>query len=293
MAKERNTDAGKEHREGANVVRLYSESEVTRLVDVNARQLGQWMKRGWIKPARNDGGVLCFDYQQVMGLRRLAQLLKAGATTRRLARSLRQIAIRLPGEGEPLLQLSCLSFSGMILSRTPSGHLMEPHGQLLFDFDETTNEGTVSFLSDSHEADYETSFDGAIALESAGQLLPAAEIYERLLARWPEEAGLWFNYGNVLYALDRASEAEKAFSSAVALDGSSAEAWNNLGAVRIDLGAWDDAERALRRATALAPHNADARENLAELRVLRRRSERKLRSVPPHMHATCPQSSGT
>ena len=294
MAKERISNAGKDQGESSNVVRLYSLAEVTKLVGVSARQLTQWMKRGWITPARTDGGVASFDYRQVMALRRLAQLVKAGATTRRLAKSLRQIAVRLPGTNEPLLQLSCLSSSGVILSRSANGQLMEPHGQLLFDFDETTEEGTVSFwrrenVVSARETDYERSFDRAIALELAGQLSPAAEIYESLLATWPEEAGLWFNYGNVLYALGRATEAERAFASAAALDGTSAETWNNLGAVRIDLAAWDQAERALRKALSIAPDYADAKENLAELRVLCRRAERKQRNARPQLPVVCPR----
>lgn len=85
-----------------------------------------------------------------------------------------------------------------------------------------------------------------------GQHGLAAAVLEKAAAFGPS-AGIWMSLGNAYSALDRVSDALRAFSRAIELTPTFAAAWNNLGNMHRRLRDIDAAEAAYRRALALEP----------------------------------------
>ncbi|MFY9341280.1 MAG: tetratricopeptide repeat protein, partial [Planctomycetota bacterium] len=146
-----------------------------------------------------------------------------------------------------------------ITVRAPDGRLLEPGGQLLFDFAAAAASTAGETLSLRSPQDW---FAIGVDAEAAGRLDDAVRAYERALPGGGVETH--FNLGNCYYAMRRRPEASARFAAAVARAPEYAEAWNNLGIVRGELGDRPGAIEALRQALELVPHYADAHYNLAE-----------------------------
>jgi tetratricopeptide (TPR) repeat protein len=112
-------------------------------------------------------------------------------------------------------------------------------------------------------------FEAAERAEAAGRWAEAERLYERCIAREPEDATLHFNLGNVLRERGRAAEADAAFARAASLDPEMAEAWFNLACLAEAKGRLAEAARRYRRALAIEPDYADALFNLARLETER------------------------
>ena len=81
-----------------------------------------------------------FDFQEVATARRLAELLAAGVSPRTIEKQLAAFARYLPNVARPLAQLSVIVQGKEILLRQGDG-LLEPGGQLRFDFDAWPEKG--------------------------------------------------------------------------------------------------------------------------------------------------------
>lgn len=114
-------------------------------------------------------------------------------------------------------------------------------------------------------------FEAAERAEAAGDWGAAQGLYERCIAREPEDATLHFNLGNVLREQGRTAEAGAAFAKAAGLDPEMAEAWFNLACLAEEKGRAGEAAQGYRRALAIAPDYADALFNLARLETERER----------------------
>ncbi len=90
----------------------------------------------------------------------------------------------------------------------------------------------------------------AAALE-ASHPEAARTAYATALARWPQQAPLWFGLGNSAYALHDVQAAATAWQQAVAVRADFADAWNNLAQAQLDLGQRAAAREAIARAVAL------------------------------------------
>ncbi|MEX2176131.1 MAG: tetratricopeptide repeat protein [Pirellulaceae bacterium] len=240
-------------------VRRYSAAEAAKLAGFSPRRMQRWIRQGWIRPAVRRGRIAYFDYEQLVGLRRLGRLLAAGTSAGRMSLSLRQFRAWLPPGSDLLRMLAPLSLGTRPLVRTPTGRLAEAHGQLLIEFDEAGSPLSLPLPSQRDDL-----AQRAQQCDAAGEWAEAAGLYRELLDRASGDANLWFNYAGTLYALERVAEAAAALEQCLRRDPLDEQAWNNLGAMLLDLGRPDEAERALRRALALVPGYADAHFNLAE-----------------------------
>ena len=92
----------------------------------------------------------------------------------------------------------------------------------------------------------------------------ALALLRRAVAADPAAAGIWNNLGSALLASAEVDEAEQAFRRSIAL-GESPEAQSNLGRVLRRQKRWAESEAACRRALALAPEFGDAWHNLSLL----------------------------
>jgi len=202
------------------------------------------------------GSVQSFSFRAVGTARTLAQLWRARWSAPRIQRAWRLARTVIADPDEALTGLLASIGQRKITVRTPDGRLVEPGGQMLFDF-EAPRETALPSLRTVQDW-----FQIGVDAEAAGRLEDAVRAYERALSG--DNAEAHFNLGNCLYALRRRSEAADRFLAATIVAPDYAEAWNNLGIVRGELGDRDGAVAALRRALTLVPHYADAHYNLAE-----------------------------
>ena len=261
---------------GAAVVSRFTTAQLARILDVPQGEIRRWVRSGLLQPDRGDGRSASFDFSDVATSRSVAALTRAGVTTRRLKRSLRQIGEWLPNAGEVLPHLEAAEAGGGVRVRLRSGGAAEPSGQLLLDFAAEVDrarpaeERIVELRSESGtdavpDPDGAASwFDAGVHAEEAGAHEQAVDAYEQAIERGAASAEVYYNLGNSLYALGRAADAAFSYLRAVEREPDYVAAWNNLGNALVDAGRAAEAVDAYRRALALDPHYADAHSNLAE-----------------------------
>lgn len=242
--------------------RLHTTGQISRLLGLKGSTIRAWVKAGLIVPARTEHRLCYFDFQQVAGAKALRELVGAGVAPAVIRRSLSELkALGIGAEG-PLLQLALIERDGKLLARLQGGQLVEPTGQLVFDFAPRPAEGSVAAGATGLSS--REWIERALDHEEAGRLKEADRAYAEAIQTGEIGADVLFNHGNVLYALDRKEEALARFQEALDLDPAYVEAWNNLGNALGDLGRVEEAIAAYARALTIAPAYADAHYNLAE-----------------------------
>lgn len=242
-------------------------AELTRLLRISAAQVRRWVRLGLIEPAETVHRLWYFDFHQVAAAKRLCELVRDGVPLANIRQGLEQMQEWLPGEALPLAKLAMLEHDGRLLARL-DGRLVEPSGQLQFDFDAADAECSddkrpSSVALPAPPEDVDELFDQALVLEDVGQFAAAAELYRRAIAQEPRDPVLHFNFGNVLFGLNKHEQAADSFRQALSCDPNYAEAWNNLGNALAELGSDSEAVEAFRQALRLVPDYEDARTNLA------------------------------
>ena len=235
----------------------FTVDELAQLCGLPAAVVKRWIERDLLVPMR--GTVRRFSFRAVGTVRTLAQLWRAGWSAPRIQRALRLARTVVPDADEALTGLLASIGHKRVTVRTPEGQLIEPTGQLLFDFAAAEAGGAVELPRLRSPQDW---FAIGVDAEAAGRLEDAVRAYEHALPGGSAENH--FNLGNCYYALRRRKEAVDQFAAAIARAPDYAEAWNNLGIARGEIGDRHGAVEALRMALELVPHYADAHYNLAE-----------------------------
>ena len=259
------TRLGLEERHG-DLHRLYTTSQLSRILGVPAQQIRAWVRHELIKPVKVVRRLCFFDFPQVASAKALSQLAAAGVKPARIRQSLEQLGDWLEPQDRLLTQLETLE-GGSVAVRTSEGRLAEASGQLRLDFEEeepTRHE--LRPVASMPSADWREQewFEAGVLAEDEGRLDEASRHYRRAIELGGAEAEIRFNLGNVLYALEEKGEAIEMFQEAVRIDPDYVEAWNNLGNALTDIGRLSDALRAYERALQIEPAYADAHYNLAE-----------------------------
>jgi tetratricopeptide (TPR) repeat protein len=279
-----------------DIHRLYTPAMLAELLGVPVAVIRRWRRRGLIVPVREVRRLPYFDFQEVATARRLAELLAAGVSPRAIERKLAAFARYLPHVARPLAQLSVIVHGKDILLRQGDG-LIEPGGQLRFDFDawqeagkteEKTGTGSEPTSIDSLKSvvgevpvpvfSLPTAPDQmcslAAELEEDGQLSPAAEMYRAAMAAGGPKAEICFQVAELLYRLGDLGAACERYYMAVELDEDYVEARANLGCVLAETGQRELAVAAFEGALRYHPDYADVHYHLARtLDELHRRDE--------------------
>jgi tetratricopeptide (TPR) repeat protein len=154
--------------------------------------------------------------------------------------------------------------------------LSEPSGQLLLNFDATSDQGTAVFpipaipldrenISAGNGYGIEQLRDLAGELEAEGNLTGALDFYRSIVVAGSAAAEDHFALGNLLYQTGDLSAARERFYVAIELDDDYVEARLNLGCVLVELHEPDLAEAAYRGALDCHPDYADVHYHLARL----------------------------
>ena len=119
---------------GDAVVSRFTTAQLARILDLPPSEIRRWVRTGLLRRARGEGRSASFDFRDVATSRAVAALTRAGVSTRRLKRSMRQIGEWLPGADDVLPRLEAAGDGGGVRVRLRSGEAAEPSGQLLLDF---------------------------------------------------------------------------------------------------------------------------------------------------------------
>jgi len=107
----------------------------------------------------------------------------------------------------------------------------------------------------------------ANSLAMLGKLNDAEVLLRRLTLRFPDEALVWFNLGNVLRDCKSYPQALECYVETLRIDPRFADARNNLGSTLQSIVRYEDAEREYRECISLAPDHALAKCNLASVLI--------------------------
>jgi tetratricopeptide (TPR) repeat protein len=108
--------------------------------------------------------------------------------------------------------------------------------------------------------------DGATGLERVKATTAAAQAYQAIVGRWPQNWAAYFGLGNLQFANGAYPAAEQAFRRALAIKPGEADIWNNLAYALAGQGKSTEAVKAARQAVAEAPGDKAVFERtLAEL----------------------------
>jgi len=238
--------------------RTFTAAELAEFCGLPGNVLRRFVDRELLVPLRGSAGR--FSFRAAGGARVLAQLWRAGWTAPRIERAWRLARTVVADADEALTGLLASIGQRRVTVRAPDGRLLEPGGQLLFDFAAAAHVGRASTLPQLRSP--EDWFAIGVDAEAAGRIDDAVRAYEHAIPNGSAEVR--FNLGNCYYAQRRRSEASAQFLAAVGRAPDYAEAWNNLGIVRGELGDRDGAVAALQKALEIVPHYADAHFNLAD-----------------------------
>ena len=219
------------------------------LLRVPVAVIRRWHRRGLIVPVREVRRLPYFDFQEVATARRLAELLAAGVSPRAMEKQLEAFARYLPDVARPLAQLSVIVQGKEILLRQGDG-LLEPGGQLRFDFDAWEEEPPPPQAMPSTP---EQMCRLAAELEEDGQLAAAADMYRAALAAGGPKAEICFQVAELLYRLGDLGGARERYYMAVELDEDYVEARANLGCVLAETGQRELAVAAFEGPCAIIP----------------------------------------
>lgn len=269
--------------------RFYTPAMLAELLRVPVAVVRRWYRRGLLRASRLVRKLPYFDFQEVTVARRLAELYSAGATQQAIERQMADLRHSAPEVSRPLSQLPVRIEGKWILLRREDG-LMEPSGQLRFDFEsvptpEVAGEsrgGSFSAETSLAPVSWEEAIQAwggdsppyytpeellqmAAELDEAGRLREAAEMLRAAMAAAGPSAEMCFQLADLLYRLGDLSAARERYYIAIELDENFVEARNNLGCLLAETGELELALAALEGALAYHPHYADAHYHLARL----------------------------
>ncbi len=240
--------------------RLYTPAMLAELLKVPLAIVRRWHRRGLIRPVRQVRKLPYFDFQEVITARRLVELLSGGMSPRAIEQKLAQLRRWLPEVERPLAQLSVIVQGQDLLLRQGDG-LIEPGGQLRFDFDTLEQSAELAVYEEPETTD--EMIAAAHTLEEQGDLAAACAWYRSALAAGGPDAETNFQLAEALYRLGEVSAARERYYVAVELDENYVEARANLGCVLAELGERDLAVAAFEGALASHGEYPDAHYHLA------------------------------
>lgn len=261
---------GRKNRRQPVVPKTHSAAEVCKRLRLPPEALQRWEQFGLIRPV--DG---LYDFQDLVSIRTLAELVERGVRPEVIAKSLQSLASILPAVDRPLAQLKIVAQNPKALHVDLGEFLMAPNGQLLINFDEEPRReaAIVPLHATPSEAEW---FEYGQTCEESEDYSEAVDAYRRAISTEPHFPAAWFNLGNALRMLGQIDAAADAYREASRQDAAMAPAWYNLADVQEEQGKIHDAVKSLQAALQASLSYADAHFNLALCHEkLEQRSEAK------------------
>ena len=262
--------------EELGVQRLYTPAMLAEVLGVPTTAIRRWHRRQILVACRNVRRLPYFDFAEVAVARHLAALFNAGCSLQVIDRKLSELHRSMPDVARPLCDPSVV-VSGRQLMLRRGDDLSEPGGQLLIDFDKTSeSDESIEALirvASFGEQESDVSKDGlstfdqlqleALKWEDRGELQRAVETYRALLMATGPTAEVHFALGDLLYRMGDLAAARERFYAAIEIDEEYVEARANLGCVLAENGELDLAVAAFEGALAFHADYADVHYHLA------------------------------
>ncbi|MDP1562950.1 MAG: tetratricopeptide repeat protein [Pirellulaceae bacterium] len=291
-----------------HTTQLYTPAMLADLLKIPVRTIRRWHRLGLLHPIREVYRLPYFDFQELAAARRLASWLQS-TSPEQVEQQLVKLTRVLPGARRPLSQLPIIVQGKEVLLRQMSG-LVDPNGQLRFDFEQWGNQEelpaarilalsdrvaetapfarlTPTDWSDFRPRSSEECLQQAIEFEDAQDWPSALNVYRCMQLAFGPSADVCFQIGELLYRTGELTAARERYSMAVELDTEFLEARANLGCVLMELQQWDLALAAFEGALDLHPdyvdvlfHAAAACEKLGRLAESHDYWERFVRLAP-------------
>lgn len=257
------------------VHRRYTPAMLSQLLGVSVNVIRGWERSGLIKAASRVGRLPYFDFQEVAGARRLAELIAAGVSVKEIQASLGHMRGVLKNVERPLAQLEILARDHKLVLRDDLGRLKTAAGQRLFDFDiadrpitSTDDAATVLEMPTPAATDRTAAewFAEGCRLVEEGELKSAVEAFRLCLMddHEPVGADVHFQLAETLYRLGNLPGALERYHVAVEMDHNYLEAWTQLGCVHAELGELEAAVEAFDVALSVHADYPDAHLHKAE-----------------------------
>ena len=263
---------GLEHRE-REVHRLFTPAMLQQKLSIPVGVVRRWERLGLIQPVQRVFRLPYFDFQEVAGVRRLQEMLKAGVSRDRIEESLTALRILLPSVDRPLAQLEILARDSRVVFRDGHGLVEASTGQRMLDFEVDSTVASSSLASDQSGefADTDESasdrppntirmpifrvvsetspsnwnaeewFDHGCGLMGDDEVSEAIEAFRMALMLCPDDAEIHFFLASALYRSGNRAGAMERYHVAVELDHEYIEAWTQLGCLRFEAGDSDAA----------------------------------------------------
>ncbi|MBV8173681.1 MAG: tetratricopeptide repeat protein [Verrucomicrobia bacterium] len=238
--------------------KAYPGHEVCQILNIQPGTLQRWEQFSLV---HSHNGL--YDFQDVVSLQTMCDLVSRGVKPETVAQSLKRLASVLPLTERPLAQLRIVVEHPRSILADFGQYRLSPGGELYFNFEcEPKSEAPViSFPSDDLES-YEW-FERGQVCEDEARLEEAATAYRKAISKSPQFPEAYFNLGNVLLELGRLDAAEEVYRTAAAQNPGFASAWYNLAHVQEASAKVAEAIVSLERALSVSPEYADAHFNLA------------------------------
>ena len=217
---------------------------LSQMLNVSVHLIRRWERMGLIKAVAHVCRLPFFDFQEVAGARRLAELVEAGVSIKEIQTSLARLEA-VVGVGErPLAQLEILAGGRHVLYRDGKGRLKSARGQRMFDFagpppaERAEPESLLLPAEPSADRSRWTAsnwFDEARRLADDGLLAPAVEMLRMSLMDEPDAPEVHFYLAEVLYRQGNVSGALERYYVAAEFDHNYLEAWTQIGCILSEL----------------------------------------------------------
>ncbi len=250
----------------------YSVGEVAALLDLSEVEVRNFVRAGFLDPARGPRGQLAFSFQDVVLLRTAKELKRASISSTRVRRALIRLKRQLP-LGRALSSLSIAAEGNKLVVDDGRGRWNPESGQALFDFDVRDLAAQVAPLARRKVV---VAHAAAAAQSAADWFLlgcdleaslpaEARDAYRRAVELDPGFAEAHVNLGRLLHESDELRAAEAHYRLALAAHPDDTTAAFNLAVVVEDLGRPDDALVLYAQTLAIDSTVADAHYNMARL----------------------------
>jgi tetratricopeptide (TPR) repeat protein len=243
------------------------------MLDISVHEIRRWERMGLIKAVAHVCRLPYFDFQEVAGARRLAELVDAGVPVDEIQTSLARLEAVIGVGSRPLAQLDILAADRHLLYRDALGRLKTTAGQRLFDFDgppqpvAPENEAIPLRAPEPGSRRLWTPgnwFEEGRRLADEGSLAYAVEAFRMSLMGEHDAPEVQFHLAEALYREGNLTAALERYHVAVELDHNYLEAWTQIGCLLAELGKLSEAVDAFSIAIDIHPDFPDAHLHKAE-----------------------------
>ncbi len=256
---------------GSSAKRIYTRSEVCRLLGINAAVLSKWEEHGFIEVSEE------YSFRDLIALRTLHELRKKRFRAERIRKVIDALRERLQHIANPLTDLKIYTDGRHIAVQVEGGRMEPLSGQLLFDFEKREAlevlkfpgrpaENAAAAIAAAKHFEAEKWFEKAVELEQNGGLPERAlAAYQKALEADPKLAGALVNIGTIYFHQHDWKQAEEYYRRAVEAKPDYALAHFNLGNLFDETGDWPNALEQYLVALQIDPGYADVHYNVALL----------------------------